>query len=79
MAGNLGKYSRHKTLLKYNLLNETQLETQRRMGGPNRSRGGVRALEKGGFWLSANLIHPAKLAGAKWLWGGVLDFKGRGY
>ena len=27
MAGNLGKYALNKTQLKYNLLNETQLET----------------------------------------------------
>ena len=45
------------------------------IGGVNKNP----AKSPGGFWLSRDPIHSARMAKAKWLWGGVMDFRGGGY
>ncbi len=79
MAGNLGKYLLNKTQLKYNLLNETQLETHSgRVGqlGQLGKLGQLTHWHEGGVLAFAESYSPRQIGQSQMALGGVMDFRG---
>ena len=76
MAGNLGKYLLNKTQLKYNLLNETQLETHSGRVGQLSKLGQLTHWHEGGVLAFAESYSPRQIGQSQMALGGVMDFRG---